>query len=251
MSLTLYIGNPRGQRKRLGPVVTSVALHGTAFFALMSAPEIKLPTPAKSEYKQAIEGKEEKLVWYKFKELPDVTPPDAKPERKPLRAEVQAKQQIVASRKDAPKRQQIVWSPAPELRDAKPVELPNILAVRLPEIAKPFVTPPDIHKPVVAKIDLPADAPEVQAQPLNTIKLPDTPKIVKSFVPPPRRVPDKVTEVVHVDDVPQVEASLASPTAPLNYAFKAPARPFTAPAVKKAAANGAPALPEAPELLTA
>jgi TonB family protein len=251
MSLTLYIGNPRGQRKRLGPVVTSVALHGTAFFALMSAPEIKLPTPAKSEYKQAIEGKEEKLVWYKFKELPDVTPPDAKPERKPLRAEVQAKQQIVASRKDAPKRQQIVWSPAPELRDAKPVELPNILAVRLPEIAKPFVTPPDIHKPVVAKIDLPADAPEVQAQPLNPIKLPDAPKIVKSFVPPPRRIPDKVTEVVRVDDVPQVEASLASPTTPLNYAFKAPARPFTAPAVTKAAANGAPALPEAPELLTA
>ena len=233
-------------------MVTSVALHGTAFFALMSAPEIKLPAPTKSEYKQAIEGKEEKLVWYKFKELPDVTPPDARPERKPLRAEVQAKQEIVASRKDAPKRQQIVWSPAPELKEAKPVELPNILAVRLPEIAKPFVTPPDIHKPVVAKIDLPADAPEVQAQPLNPVKLPDAPKIVKSFVPPPRRVPDKVTEVVRIDDAPQVEASLANPTPALNYTLKSPARlPFTAPAVKKAAATGTTALPEAPELLTA
>src|ERR1700728_4778467 len=132
MSLTLYIGNPRKQRKRLGPVVTSVGLHGIAFFALMSAPEIKLPTPAKSEYKQVIEGKEEKLVWYRFKELPDVTPPQVKPERKPLRAEGQAKQQIVASRKDAPKRKQMVWSPAPDLKESKPVELPNILAVRMP-----------------------------------------------------------------------------------------------------------------------
>jgi TonB family protein len=256
MSLTLYIDGQdldsrRGPRKRLGPLVISAALHGTAFFALMNAPEIMLPEPAKSEYKQAIEGREEKLVWYRFKELPDVTPPEARPEQKPLRAEVQAKQQIVASRKDAPRRQQMIWSPAPELKETKPVELPNILAVRLPEITKPFVTPPDIQKPIVAKIDLPADAPELQAQALNPVKLPDAAKIVKRFVPPPRRVPDKVTEVVQIANAPQVEASLANPTTALNYTFKAPARPFTAPAARKAATTGGPVLPEAPELVTA
>ena len=89
----------------------------------MNAPEIKLPPPAKSEYKLAIEGHEAKLVWYKFKELPAVTPPEAKPVQKPLRAEVQAKQQIVASPKNAPKRTQMVWTPAPELKEIKPVEL--------------------------------------------------------------------------------------------------------------------------------
>jgi len=121
----------------------------------------------------------------------------------------------------------------------------------MPEIAKRFVTPPDIQKPIVAKVDLPADAPELQTQPLNPVKLPDAPKIVKSFIPPPRRVPDKVPEVIRVDDAPQVEASAANSTTPLNYTFKTPPRPFSAPAVKKAAAVGAPVLPEAPELLTA
>src|SRR5579863_2328454 len=118
MSLNVYIDGAHPgagrQRKRLGPPAVSLLLHGTAFFALMHAPEIKLPEPAKSEYKQAIEGKEDKLVWYKFnKDLPDVTPLEARAERKPLRAAVQARQQIVASRKDAPKRTQVVWTAAP------------------------------------------------------------------------------------------------------------------------------------------
>lgn len=251
MSLTLYIDGPRRTRKRVGPLAASVALHGTAFFVLIHTPEIKLPEPAKSEYKQAIEGKEAKLIWYKFKELPDVTPPQAKRERKPLRAEVRAKQQIIASRKEAPKRKQMVWSPAPELKEAKPVELPNILAVRLPEIAKRFVTPPDLQKPAVAKIDLPADAPALPAQPVNPVKLEDAPKIVKSFVPPPRRVPTKVTEVVQLAEAPRVDAGVANPATPLDYTFKAPARPFTAPAATKIARTGAPVLPDAPEILTA
>src|SRR5438067_10627387 len=116
MSLSVYIdGAERGQR-RPGPLAVSLALHGAAFFALMNAPEIKLPQPSKSEYQQAIEGKENKLVWFKFnKELPDVTPPRAKTERRPLRAKELARQQVVASPKDAPKQTRIVWTAAPEL----------------------------------------------------------------------------------------------------------------------------------------
>ena len=62
-----------------------------------------------------IEGKEDKLVWFKFnKELPDVKPLDAKAEQKPLRALGAGPQQIIkASHKDAPKRTQMVWTPAP------------------------------------------------------------------------------------------------------------------------------------------
>src|ERR1700733_6576584 len=102
MSLSLYIdgaGQPDRPQKRTQALAISVAVHVTAFYALMHAPDMKLPEQAKSEYRQSIEGKEEKLVWYKFKELPNVTPPQAKPEQKPPRAEFRAPQEIVASRK--------------------------------------------------------------------------------------------------------------------------------------------------------
>src|SRR6184192_1643846 len=107
MSLSLYMDGAGHDRKRPGPQAVSLLLHGIAFFALMNAPEIRLPEPSRSEYKQSIQGREEKLVWYKFnKALPDVRPPEARAERNPLRAAVQARQEIVSSRKDAPKRTQ-------------------------------------------------------------------------------------------------------------------------------------------------
>lgn len=226
----------------------SAALHGTAFVALMSAPVVKLPEPAKSAYRQAIEGHEEKLVWYRFKELPDVTPPQPKEQRKPVRAAVQAKQQIVASRKDAPKKLQMVWTPAPEITEPTPAELPNILAIRIPEVAKRFVTPPDVVRPVDAKIELAADAPALPAQPLDPVKLTDAPKIVKRFVPPPRKAPQKITEIARVDEAPPVEVG-ATEAPELNNSMKGPPRPFTAPPVAKKAAPAEKVVPsDAPEI---
>jgi TonB family protein len=256
MSLNVYIdGAAYPDRKRPGPLAVSLLLHGTAFFALMNAPEIKLPEQSKSAYKLAIEGKETKLVWYKFdKDLPAVKPPDAKAERKPLRAEIKFRQEIVASRKDAPKRTQMVWTAAPELKETKPVELPNILAIKLPEVARPFVPPPEVKQPKTAKIDLPrieipVDAPQLQTKPLDPVKLADAQRIAKPFVPPPTKVPVKVAEVVAPTDAPQIEArAIAAPT--LNDSFKAPARPFTAPPAKAAPTSGKqPALETPPDLL--
>lgn len=251
MSLNVYIdGAVHPGRKRPGPLAVSLLLHGAAFFALMNAPEIKLPERSKSAYKLAIEGKETKLVWYKFdKDLPAVKPPDARGERKPLRAEIKFRQEIVASRKDAPKRTQMVWTPAPELKETKPVELPNVLAIKLPEVAKPFVPPPPVKQPKTAKIDLPADAPQLQTKPLDAVKLADAQRITKPFVPPPTKVPVKVAEVVAPSDAPQIEArAIAPPT--LNDSFKAPTRPFTAPPAKAAPTSGKqPALETPPDLL--
>jgi len=224
----------QGSRRRPGPLATSLVMHGAAFFALMNTPEIKLPAQAKSEYKLAIEGKEDKLVWFRFnKEIPDVTPPVAKRERRPLRAEVKAKQEIVASRKDAPKQKQVVWTDAPELKAQPPVELPNVLAVRLPRMARAFEAPPETKPPDTRKIELPADAPQLQQQ-FEPIKLADTPKIAKPFVAPPTRVPVKLTEVAPAPDAPQLEARADTPA--LDYKFKSPARPFTAPPSKSPAA---------------
>jgi TonB family protein len=234
MSLDVYIYGLGRERRRQAPLAVSLLLHGGAFFALMNAPEIRLPEQSKSAYKQAIEGKEAKLVWYKFnKELPDVRPPEARPDRRPLRAAVQAPQQIVASRKDAAKRTQMVWTPAPELRETPPVELPNVLAIRLPEIARPFVPPPEIQRPKTAKIEVPADAPELRTRPLDPVKLADAPRISKPFVPPPTKVPVKVTAVAlpsAAPEAPRLEARVDAPA--LNYSFKTPARPFTAPPAK-------------------
>ena len=238
-------------RKRPGPLAVSLLLHGAAFYALMNAPQIQLPEPAKSEYKQAIEGKETKLVWYEFKkELPPVTPLEAKAERKPPRATVAAPQQIVASRKDAPKRTQMVWTPAPELHEPPPVELPNILAIRLPEITRAFVAPPDIVRPPAPNIELPADAPQLQAKPLDPVKVADIPKVTKRFVAPPTQVPVKVKEVVAPSDAPLLEARASDPAA-LNYSFKTPPRPFTAPPAKPAPTIGKPVAVETPPELLA
>lgn len=243
MSLSLYLDGAGKRHAEVTPRVISAAVHGIAFIALIHAPSIELPRPAQSEYKQAIAGKEQKLVWYKFKELPAVVPPRAKAERKPVRAAQKAKQQIVAARRDAPKRIQMVWTPAPEIPQPKPLALPNVLAVRMPEIAKPFVTPPDVVKPAPAKIEIAANAPEIRALPLDPVKLADRPRILKRFVPPPRRVPQRITEIVHVDRAPTIEAEIAAPD--LDYAMKAPTRPFTAPP-RKQTALAKPTIVEAP-----
>ena len=234
MSLNVYIDGERRAPRRPGPLAVSILLHGSAFFALMHAPEIKLPERSKSAYQMAIEGKETNLVWYKFdKKLPAVTPLDSEAERKPLRAKIPAPQEIVASRKDAPQRTQMVWTPAPELKELKPLELPNILAIRLPEVTRPFVAPPEVQRPENAKIQVPADAPALQPTPLDPVKLADTQRVTKRFVPPPKQVPVKVAEVMAPSEAPQVEAR-ANASAALDYSFKTPARPFTAPPAKAA-----------------
>jgi TonB family protein len=252
MSLNLYIGGAAGRdRRRPGPLAVSVLLHAAAFFALMNAPEIKLPEQSKSAYKLAIERKETKLVWFEFKKkLPAVTPPDVPIEPKPLRAALVAPQEIIASRKDAPNQTQVVWTPAPELRETKPVDLPNILAIRLPEMARAFVPPPEIQPQQTAKIEVPADAPQLQTKPLDTVKLADVPKITRQFVPPPMQVPLKVTQVVAPSDAPQIEARLNSQAA-LDYSFKAPPRAFTAPPSKAAPASSKQVAVEAPPALNA
>jgi len=237
-------------RRRLGPLAVSLFLHGAAFIALMNAPEITLQEQSKPKYKQEI-GKETKLVWYEFKkELPAVTPPDALVEPKPLRATLVAPQEIIASHRDAPKQTQLVWTPAPELREAKQVDLPNVLAIRLPEMARAFVAPPDIQRPQTATIEVPADAPQLQTKPLDSVKLADAPKITRQFVPPPTQVPLKVTEVVAPSDAPQIEARLNAQAA-LDYSFKAPPRAFTAPPSKTAPPSNKQVAVDAPPALSA
>ena len=236
-------------RRRWPSLGISLAIHGAAFIALIGAPGIELPRAAESEYKQAIAGKEEKLVWYKFrKELPEVSPLVEKEDDPPLRAETEAKQSIVSSAKNAPWREQMVWTPAPELAPAPPLESPNILAVKLPD--KAFVAPPDIVKPKPASVDVP-DAPLEQAQAPVRADIPSTRLPPKAYVAPPVLTRGADGRIAQVEAAPLLAATI-SPGAPANVApSKLPPRPFSAPS---SGANSTPSrnvavdAPPAPDL---
>lgn len=237
MKLRIRIERPKVKWERWRAPVISLALHAAAFAALMGAPEIRLPQPSPSEYRQAIAGKEEKLVWYKFNEaLPNVSPAQAEAEPRPVRAELEAKQQIVAAPKQAPKRTMMVWTEAPLLPEIVPLESPNVLAVRMPAIKPPVraFVPPDIVKPELAKVEMIPDAPQIEVPALSPVALPEPAKFVKRFVPPPEKVPVKLTEVAPAPEIPTL-AAVAKPAAP-DFSVKLPPRPFTAPPVKPGAA---------------
>src|SRR5258708_7398373 len=87
----------KGTKQKPLSVVSSLGLHALAFFLLMEATPIDLPSRSLGEYKQAIEGHEERIVWYKLPEkLPNVNSEAPRTENRPLKAETKAKQSIVS-----------------------------------------------------------------------------------------------------------------------------------------------------------
>lgn len=188
--------------------LTSLALHGAAFLALIVAPEIPPPEPPKTEYQMAIQGHEEKLVWYHFKtELPEVSPAKSVATKRPPRAESKAKQQIAATPKDAPKRNEIVYTPAPDLAEPPP-EMPNLLAfsVKLPP-TREFIPPPVLAS-AVREIAPAPDAPQLSEQ-TPELDLPKVKRVpTRDFVPPPQKVPEALREVRTPTDAPEVAANL-------------------------------------------
>lgn len=230
--------------RRKSPLAVSLAIHGAALLWVMQ-PEI--PRRAPSEYKQKIAGNESKIVFYKFrKDLPEVSPPKSKDENRPPRAESKAKQSIVSSAKNAPKAERMIWSEAPELTVA-PQQLPNLIAVKLPDPPlKPFV-PPDLVKPELAKVAVP-EAPELAPAPQAAPELKTAPLPYKAFVrptAPPRRtaVPTQLAAEAPLLPAGPLQAAAQLPTS------KLPPKPFAAPARagERAAARVA-APPEAPVL---
>src|SRR5262249_55950951 len=111
----------------------SLGLHTAFFAALMYSPSIPLRIPESSpgEYQQQFAGKEDRIVWYHFKKWPEIRPPKRQADRKPLRAETKAEQAIVSSPQNAPKRQEVVIAPVPDIAPP-PLDLPNLIAVKLP-----------------------------------------------------------------------------------------------------------------------
>jgi hypothetical protein len=189
-------------KARANSLAVSLALHVAVFFTLLSMSPISLPEKAPSEYKLAIEGKEPKLVWYKFKtELPKVTPLVAKADPRPLKVDTIAKQQIVASPPKAPPKKQIVWTPAPEIAPQPVEDLPNLLALSVKLPPKKFVAP---ALTASRQIDLPTDAP-----------LPSQPKRFQQTL----TVPKKLREIEMPSEAPP------QATASISHSFMAPVAP--------------------------
>jgi hypothetical protein len=96
----------------------SVCLHGAmiAWLALYSTAGPFKPEPAKSAYDLEIRPNEKHLVWYNLKDkLPDVGSGHLRKERRPLRAKVKFRQNVVAGVKDLPAPPQLIRMPAPQI----------------------------------------------------------------------------------------------------------------------------------------
>ena len=233
MGPTLSAVADRGKPRALA---ISAGLHVASFLALMYAPPLSLPTlpsASPSEYQQAFAGKEDKIVWYKFHDLPDVAPQNSAEAHGPIRAAKRAKQAIVSSPKNAPARDQVVVTEAPEI-DLQNPDLPNLIAVKLPP--KQFTTPPDLVRPEPPKIEIP-DVPEMQAEKMESANLPATRLPARAFVPPPA-APKPAQTAVMIDtpvDAPKIE----EPNEALKLngklpAMRLPARAYVPPPPQKA-----------------
>ena len=192
----LLDGNVR-ESTLTGPRPTSLGLsllvHACAISVLMGARPIHLPKPA-SMYDLTIKGREQKLVWYHFKEkLPEVKPTNSKADHRALRAEVKiANQSIVSSPKNAPKAPQMIWQKAPEINTDIKFDMPNMVALSLPKPDPPkqFQPPaPQPKKLYTPQIQTPTP-PELQANAAETPDIADPLKqtrAVRDFKPPAQK----------------------------------------------------------------
>ena len=168
----------------------SVCLHCWVLAWVALGPSIGLERP-KSLYDREIQPNEKKIVWYKLSDrLPDVTPPEAKRAAHPTRAKAKFDQNIAAGAKDNSRVPQLILAPAPEIAPAKPLPLPNIVAVAPPpRLVRPFIPPP-LKAPTpdnaVALPDAPklATAPERKAPALDLkVKRPSRPRFIPAAAP--------------------------------------------------------------------
>jgi TonB family protein len=167
-------------------------------------------TSTPSDYDQLIKPQETHLVWYSFKrKLPDVSPEQHKADKRPLRAEKLEKQVMISAPKNAPKAEQMIFHPAPQVKIVPPAPLPNIIALAAPPPPKrEFVPPKPVKQEQAApKLAEVSPAPELKAavKPTDLFKLP---KVARPFVAPvEHRV--RVESQVQLSDAPQLKATVA------------------------------------------
>jgi len=209
----------------------SVCLHTWVLAWVVLGPSLSMERQ-KSLYEREIQPYEKHIVWYKLSErLPDMTPPAAKHDSRPLRAKTRFNQNIVAGPKDTDRPPQLIFAPAPEITPAKPLPLPNIVAIAAEHPpALPFTAPP--VKPAVSERTptLP-DAPDVKP-PVAELQ---APRLVQRFTPPPNPKLTLPSDPPPLPAAPEIGSSAGNLSAAVSLPhqqqrFVAPAMASTAPA---------------------
>lgn len=211
------------------PFGISLGLHAAVLAWVASGPAREAARGAKSLYSQEIAPYEKHIVWYHFRDkLPEVSPLERRgPSRLP-KAETRAVQTVVAAPPHAPRANQLVWLPAPQIELKREFRSPNLLAFHAP--AAPAPPPkPRLFAPPPQPGSAPAPAPELTTPPAlraeARLPAPLTPVAKpepRAFRPPPA-APHAPASVPGLAAPPTLAANLnprlAVPVGP------APARP--------------------------
>jgi TonB family protein len=212
----------------------SVCLHAWILAWVALAPAIPLARP-KSLYQREIQPNQKRIVWYKLSDrLPDVTPPEARRDKRPLRARSKFDQNIAAGRRDDLRPPQLIWAPAPEITPPKALPLPNIVAVapQLPPRRR-FIAPPVLER-----------APD------HSPVLPDAPRVPRRFTPP-RDPPTDPKLALPAPLPPAPEVAANAPNLAEAVTLPRQQRKFVAPPKQPAAPAAPPTIATAPPSLTA
>jgi len=132
--------------------------------ATMIVPTMLPPEDPRPVFNRQIRPYAEHLIWYNLRtKMPEVKPAVAASQQPP-RAHYIFHQQIVAGQIELPRPPQLIRVPAPEIRLAQPLKLPNMLAAALtppPKPVRPFAPPPEHAAPPPGERPLPA-APQIR-----------------------------------------------------------------------------------------
>jgi TonB family protein len=224
----------------------SICLHGWVLAWVALGTSLPLER-RKSLYEREIQPSEKRIVWYKLSDrLPDVTPPEAKRDARPLRARKMFDQNLAAGPRDDARPPQLIWAPAPEITPAKPLPLPNIVAIAPPPRppARLFVPPPvKAHAPDPAP-SLPA-APKLAVTPeLKPLVLDlSAPRPIRRFTPPAAPKLPLPADPAPLPAAPELAPAVSALTA--GVPLPRQQRQFVAPP-KQAAAPADPATIAAP-----
>jgi hypothetical protein len=200
----------------------------------------------KSLYEREIQPYEKHIVWYKLSDrLPDITPPAAKRDARPLRAKAKFEQNIVAGPRDSAQPPQVIIAPAPEITPAAPLPLPNIVALAPPRPPVLPFTPPPVKPRVPERAPILPDAPKI-AMATPAVKAPvldvPAPHIARPFTPPKQPKLPMPVDPPPLPAAPELNSSAGNLAAPVSIPGQQPisvAPPkFVAPAAKPAAPAG-------------
>ena len=181
---------------------------------------------------------DEHIVWYKLSDrLPDVRPLQARHDVRPPRARAKFEQNIVAGPKDTNRPPQLIFAPAPEIAPAKPLPLPNIVAVapqRPPTL--PFTAPPVKPADPAPSPALP-DAPKVGAAAFDAGVLPvkvSGPRAPHSVPPKNPKPPFGKSDPASLPAAPAISSAAPSLNTPVLLPRQE--EKFVPPAARRAAA---------------